>query len=835
MHAGTSKTYSIHILIHIGLALMANQVLAWTPKPVKDDPLVRMPGTQPGQVVDLESDKQCLSCHAGGLYEMEKWQGSLMAQAGRDPIFWAGLTVAAQDAIWALGTPNAADICVKCHFPMGWIDGRSDPVNASLMRGEDFEGVSCKICHYMYDPFFETTYNGTREGNDWVNYWDETGSLPQTEAVKTYRADTNAADLITLFNGNKFYSNNVPANAGYTENGGGHLFMITDNLDTSKIDAKRGPFADAVGKHEQLYSRYHKSKYFCGACHDISNPALVNLAYTNATPGDGATVLPSESQPAYSYAHVERTFSEFMLSGFGAQGGMAGSGPYSPSQFHTSRTGNKIATCQDCHFRDVDTTKAANSGVVRPGESSAHPLSGVPEHRMIGGNLWVPYVLASIVPTSPNYDPTNETLLKQGPAALTLDFSQGIALNPTILLETIGESGQMLQDSISMTNANYNLGTSEFTLRLQNHTGHKLISGYPEGRRMFLNIKAYANDELIYEINPYDYTVGTLKGLENSQSSPELGGSEAYVDELVYEVHQSSALLGVNETFHMALATQRYKDNRILPQGFRVADAAARLCEPVWHGVSDGSTHSGSNYYTQAEYEGGYDEVAVELPAGTERIVAGLYYQTTSREFIEFLRDEINGTGGTLTGTGAGGDPPYIAQTDPFFSGLAAWGDTIWNLWEHNKNIPGAAPVLMTNTLVQLDVSDTDGDGIPAYWEQEFFGGATNAVAGIDSDGDGIDNLGEYIALTLPNDSNSVFTFTAEFTPTSGVTHVVAEFGSHRSRDYALEVTTNLTIAGSWSNATGNVRGLDGEMDLVSTNATSTGMYRVKAKLPGTP
>jgi hypothetical protein len=353
---------------------------------------------------------------------------------------------------------------------------------------------------------------------------------------------------------------------------------------------------------------------------------------------------------------------------------------------------------------------------------------------------------------------------------------------------------------------------------------------------MFLNIKAYANEELIYEINPYDYGVGTLKGLEHAQSSPALSDWEEYEDELVYEVHQASSIL-TNEhtTFHMAMATHRYKDNRILPRGFRIAEAAGRLCEPVWHGHSDTNVHTAENYYTQTEYEGGYDEVTVELPPGTQRIEAGLYYQTTSREFIEFLRDEINGVGGTLSGTGAGGDPPYIAQTNDFFSGLAAWGDTIWELWDHNKNIPGAAPVLMTNTLVQLDVTDSDGDGIPAYWEELYFGGTTNAVASMDSDFDGPDNLSEYIAYTIPTDSNSVFYFTAEFYPTGGVTEVVAEFDTFRSRDYALEESTNLLESDSWTNVSGNVRGIDDEMDLVRTNETGTGMYRVKVKLPGTP
>jgi hypothetical protein len=105
----------------------------------------------------------------------------------------------------------------------------------------------------------------------------------------------------------------------------------------------------------------------------------------------------------------------------------------------------------------------------------------------------------------------------------------------------------------------------------------------------------------------------------------------------------------------------------------------------------------------------------------------------------------------------------------------------------------------------------------------------------VDSDWDGIDNLGEYIAFTLPNDSNSVFTFTAEFNPTSGVTEVEAEFESHMSRDYALEETTNLVLSAAWTNVTGYHRGIGEEMELVSTNAADTGMYRVRAKLPGTP
>ena len=99
---------------------------------------------------------------------------------------------------------------------------------------------------------------------------------------------------------------------------------------------------------------------------------------------------------------------------------------------------------------------------------------------------------------------------------------------------------------------------------------------------MFVNIKAFAGGNLTYQVNPYDYTVGTLKGLPNSSSSPSLGPNEVYVGKLVYEMHPSSTLTGEDETFHFALATGRYKDNRIPPKGFDIASAAARLSVPVW-------------------------------------------------------------------------------------------------------------------------------------------------------------------------------------------------------------------------------------------------------------
>ncbi len=66
-------------------------------------------------------------------------------------------------------------------------------------------------------------------------------------------------------------------------------------------------------------------------------------------------------------------------------------------------------------------------------------------------------------------------------------------------------------------------GTGALSFRIQNQTGHKLISGYPEGRRMFVTIRVLdAAQNVLYEVNPYDSTAGTLRGLPNSPNSPPL-------------------------------------------------------------------------------------------------------------------------------------------------------------------------------------------------------------------------------------------------------------------------------------------------------------------------
>ena len=452
---------------------------AWTPLPVRDDPLLRMPGSQPAAFnaagVPLEGSGRCLNCHDGYAPEVDPgfhWEGSMMAQAARDPLFWAAVAVAAQDSIWAIGRPNATDLCLRCHTPPGWLAERSDPTNGAALAGDDFDGVSCDSCHRMFDPFFEETHAGLREGSDWVGYWDEASALSSSAALATLSADRLESSSLLFFDGSPFYGVDArPISADWLEAGGGQYFMST-------AADKRASFADDVARHGSLYSRFHKSRYFCQTCHDVSNAVLQNLGPATTLPG-GEVVLPAELSSASSYFHVERTFSEFLLSDFGQGPGAPGIGPFAPGVFQTSRPGELIATCQDCHMPDrVGPGCDKPDAPIRPADSLEHPASGQPLHDLTGGNAWIPWLLASTVATAANYDPVNEALLAAGPATLTMDLGAGLGLNADALLAGVGRSVANLQRAAAIESAAYESvsGRSCFGSRTRRDTSSSAAS-----------------------------------------------------------------------------------------------------------------------------------------------------------------------------------------------------------------------------------------------------------------------------------------------------------------------------------------------------------------------
>ena len=123
--------------------------------------------------------------------------------------------------------------------------------------------------------------------------------------------------------------------------------------------------------------------------------------------------------------------------------------------------------------------------------------------------------------------------------------------------------------------------------------------------------------------------------------------------------------------------------------------------------------------------------------------------------------------------------------------------------------------------------ADTDGDGMPDFWESQFgLNPAVSNAPGADLDADGASDYAEYIAATSPNDASSLLEV-AGLSP--GATNVVT-FPTSPYRTYNLEFATNVTSA--WSLQATNVlgNGLLGSARNVAP--TSPANYRVRAVVP---
>ncbi|OQW96576.1 MAG: hypothetical protein BWK77_04265 [Verrucomicrobia bacterium A1] len=134
----------------------------------------------------------------------------------------------------------------------------------------------------------------------------------------------------------------------------------------------------------------------------------------------------------------------------------------------------------------------------------------------------------------------------------------------------------------------------------------------------------------------------------------------------------------------------------------------------------------------------------------------------------------------------------------------------------------------------QSGTTDTDGDGIPDSWEQLHFNNPTSAVAGADSDGDGIINWEEFVGDTDPTWPASAFSNRIEqwvFGPQ--VATLQAGGATTNSRVYDVWVSTNL-LEPTWLPVNLNVSGaLNGApVSLTITNQADIGYYRTGVKVP---
>jgi hypothetical protein len=664
-------------------------------------PAIQLPGTQPGEASQIQSVGKCDNCHGNFPSAGEpwfNWAASMMAQATRDPLFWATLAVAEQDF------DGAGDLCIRCHTVEGWLGGRSTPTDGSGLVEGDSDGVQCDVCHRLVDP----------DGSEHPGI-QNTPFLAHDEASPPI---------------------------GYY---GAGMYVLEDGND------KLGPYSDADANHQFLQSRFHRSSQLCGTCHDVSNPVVGDLAHNHGAQqqlppgtysGDPESAVDQKAafnNFPYQYGVVERTFSEHQASLFPQT--PVSDYPNLPSELRTGAiqrayeaallagTGGDYEdgtlrrfTCQSCHMRPVVGQGCDKNPPVR---------SDLPLHDLTGGNYWVPDAMQHLDASG---------LLRLG-GGLSGDQINALNLGKVRALQNLQEAAS--------------LSVVDNLLEVVNLTGHKLISGYPEGRRMWLNVKWYdagnvliaedgAYGPLAVEIDGAPASVETLLDLHDpyapiyeahgaitqewaaqllaAGASPDLPlGFDRVTGEVTRRLGELAAQDPGTyyESFHFVLNNALVKDNRIPPYGMSRDEAEKRNILPV-PAEQYGDPGAGGVYRH-------WDEVALNPPPGADHAAIQLLYQPTSWEYIQFLDLANSGAIGFLADEGRNLRDSWLA------TGMAAPRVMASATWE--AGMPACS-----------DGLDNDGDGGVDYPDDpgcaSGVDGSENSVATAcddreDDDGDG--------------------------------------------------------------------------------------------------
>jgi hypothetical protein len=651
----------------------------------------------------------------------------MMAHAGRDPIFWATVAIAEQDF------DGAGDLCIRCHAVEGWIGGRSTPTDGSGLAAGDDEGVQCDVCHRLTNPD-DSEHLGVQLGSFIAN----DGNTPPT---------------------------------GYY---GGGMYVIWDGND------KLGPYIDADAKHQFMQSLFHRSGELCGTCHDVSNPVVGDLAHNNGaqvplpegsfsgTPGAPVEEKAAFKNFPYRYGVVERTFSEWKSSEWPTRRVSEYANLPAELQSGSIQTARDAAllagtggdyedltpryyTCQTCHMRPT-----VGEGCNKQNVPRRHDL---PLHDMTGGNYWAPLATQYLDAKVPS-----QLVLGDG-----LTGEQIAAMDAGAL-----RARQNLVEAAS-------LSLQGNSLRITNLTGHKLISGYPEGRRMWLTVRWFdPNDALIVEDGAYGELTVDIDGTP-TQVETLLDLHDPYTR--VYEAHgamtqewalqlrdlgypeglplvydresgQVTVTLGdlaaqapgtYRETFHFVLVNYMASDNRIPPFGMRYDDAVERNILPVPSGQY-GNPGTG-------EVFNHWDDVLLNPPPGASRAEIELRYQPTSWEYIQFLylRNErqnafLGQEGVRILDAWLNTDLAYpqVMASTPWANATPACSDGVDNDgdglvdWNADPGCDSASDESENSLAYECDDRiDNDGDGLRDYPNDPVCSSPTGASES-DSDGDGI-------------------------------------------------------------------------------------------------
>ena len=521
-------------------------------------------GTQPGLNFPIDPSTNCSSCHSGSLpgdsdnMPYPTWSGSMMANATRDPLFWAALDVANNDL------PGAGDYCLRCHTPTGWYAGRVLKTGDSQNPIEDGTDGCRLVGYHDQEDFSNNDYQGVN--CHFCHRQDKTG--PLGEVLKPQNANIWVDDQAC----------DNPDSDGFTP---------------CRKGPYRYPYNNNFAPHDWSYSDYIQHGEFCASCHNVSSPVYeengLEVAFKTLIDVNGVdTGIPMP---------IERTNMEWEHSLFGDLIFRDPMEDLATNEFPIIREGE---SCQQCHMPDSDDPSAR--ACFFPGFQNRG--SDLAVHEFAGSSTWMPQILKGLYGTALN-------------RSEAYDRSSGYAF----------EMLQLKSAMLDVTPVSSNGTELNVNVRVTNLTGHKLPTGYHEGRRMWLHLEARdSNDAVFFESGAYNDATGELTT-----------DGQIKIYEASYGIWNSTTQncdiedsMG-RKTFHFVLNNCVAKDNRIPPLGFTGGDNIELA--PVAY------TYPASAENPDALVN--YDDTSYLIPiAGQSEpitVTATLRFQSVTKEYVEFL------------------------------------------------------------------------------------------------------------------------------------------------------------------------------------------------------
>ncbi|MBI5388655.1 MAG: hypothetical protein HZA90_28675 [Verrucomicrobia bacterium] len=234
--------------------------------------------------------------------------------------------------------------------------------------------------------------------------------------------------------------------------------------------------------------------------------------------------------------------------------------------------------------------------------------------------------------------------------------------------------------------------TLRVTVRVINNTGHKLPTGFGEGRQMWIHFQAQqGNGPLLYENGALDgngHFVGGKPGVrahyefhavvsEHTKSLKKANGKS------IVDSNDDGVVTEAEKDFHFVLFTEIKQDNRIPPRGW---DRNAYF--------RDGAFVIPENRYAAGQ---NWDDTTYEIPLngyrGKVNVTAALRYQTFSRDYIDFLVE--NDKEPTVKNGGRARKIP-----DGPLAANAHWSGVLEDIWTGAQN---GKPVEMASVRKDVD------------------------------------------------------------------------------------------------------------------------------------